>query len=130
MVDVLIGQLAMHAELPAGVAALQDFCFPPDPSFVDRDGKLIWLDGDVVLTFSEHAGTPVRMLEPGMVKWILRKGFSDTVKQTVRDICYHGVYPARPDAPTREHSDTCGFVLYGEPAACTCGADPSQAVQQ
>lgn len=96
VLEVLAGQLDRYPDLPAGVAALHEWAFPVDPTWVDPDGKLQWRNGDVVITFGQHAGTPVKALEAGMVKWILSKDFSPRVKQVIRDIRDRGVYPEAP----------------------------------
>ncbi len=95
VVDVLAGQFAMYADLPADVAALHDFAFPVDPTWLDPDGKLQWADGQVVITFGDLAGTPVDRLDAGMVRWIMKKNFSEEVKETIRKI-REGCYPSGP----------------------------------
>ncbi len=55
---------------------------------IDFDGKFAWRDGEAIINFTKHKGTPLRELaakEPGLLKWILKNDFSAEVKGIARD---------------------------------------------
>jgi len=85
---VLDAMLERHAELPRDVAGLERVINPSGSRFVDPEGKLRRLGGEVVLGFGKHGGTPLRVLareQPDYLRWILDRDFSDTVKSKVKE---------------------------------------------
>jgi DNA polymerase III subunit epsilon len=79
---------------PTTPEGLHELCFPTDPTWLDQDGKIQWRDGVPVITFGPDAGTALQDLDDGMLRWILRKDFSDEVKQIAQD-ALRRVYPTQ-----------------------------------
>ena len=92
--DVLDAMLAQHTELPADLDALHELQWPDDKNLVDASGKFIWKDGEVIINFSKHKGTPLRLIDAGFLAWMLKGEFSAEVKDIVRN-AKKGVYPTR-----------------------------------
>ncbi len=66
-----------------------------------HDGKLVWRDDVVTVTFGAQAGTSLADLaatDRGFLEWILRKDFSDEVKAICRN-ALAGQFPVRGERP-------------------------------
>ena len=95
---VLEGELERYGDLPHTVAALDDYCNPRDPAWVDRIGRLKWQDGEIVLNFSRKKGALLRDLienDRSFVKWILRSDFPADMREIVAR-AVEGEWPAAP----------------------------------
>ena len=95
---VLEGQLGKYPDLPREVAALDQYCNPRDPDWVDRQGRLKWRDGEIVLNFGRKKGTLLRELvdnDPNFVKWMLRSDFPKDTRRVVSDAA-QGRWPSPP----------------------------------
>ena len=92
--EVFVAQLARYEDLPRTVKELGAFCYPDDPSRFDKQGKIIWRNGEACLNVGDWKGVPLRKVEDGMLKWILKKDFSTLVKQTIIN-ARKGIYPIR-----------------------------------
>jgi DNA polymerase-3 subunit epsilon len=95
--DVLRGQVEKYADLPKDVDGLHAFCNPVDEDTVDPEGKLRWRDGEVIIAFGQKNGMTLRQMaasEPGYLKWMLNKDFSEQVKDIARN-ALDGVFPKR-----------------------------------
>ena len=78
--------LARHTDLPRTMEGLhKEFQEVIDPRYVDPEGKFYWRYNEATFNFSEHAGTSLREVPRGMLTWMLKKDFSEPVKQIVRD---------------------------------------------
>lgn len=101
-IRVLEGQFERYADLPRDPAALDAYVNPPNPAFVDREGRLIWdAEGEVVVNFGKAKGRRLRDLarfEPSYLEWMMRKGFAAEVLQIVGE-AQQGRFPVRPPAP-------------------------------
>ena len=101
-IRVLDGQFRRYAELPAGMEALNEYCDPRDPAWVDRAGRLKWSKGEVVFNFGKFQGQTLRdavVHDPNFITWLLRSDFPDDTKQIGRDEV-SGKYPEPPTAPS------------------------------
>lgn len=88
-------QLARHIELPRNVNDLNRMFFEtPDPSHVDADGKFYWRNNEACINFGEHAGTPLREMPRGYLRWMLDKDFPLDTKRIVK-ASLDGVHPVR-----------------------------------
>ena len=99
-IRVLDGQFRKYPELPDAMDALNDYCDPRDPAWVDRAGRLKWARGEVVFNFGKFQGQSLRSTvadDPNFITWLLRSDFPDDTKQIVRD-AVNGKYPAPPPA--------------------------------
>jgi DNA polymerase III subunit epsilon len=86
---VLEGQLRRYSDLPHSVEGLDKYCALRDPSWADRDGKLKWVSGDLVVNFGKKKGTNLAHLaqtDPNFLKWILKGDFSTDTKSIVSDV--------------------------------------------
>jgi DNA polymerase-3 subunit epsilon len=95
---VLEAQLQRYRDLPRTMDELNDYCNPQDPSWVDRSGRLKWIDKEVALNFGKQKGTLLRTLietDPGFIKWILRSDFPPDVKKIVEN-AVRGIWPEPP----------------------------------
>jgi DNA polymerase-3 subunit epsilon len=88
--EILDAQLEMHDDLPHDIESLHQFCcYPGEAKWVDKDGKLIWINGEVAINFGrKYKGIllkEVAKLEPDYLEWIMRTNFSEEVKDTIRE---------------------------------------------
>ncbi len=96
---VLEAQLEHYADLPNTVDGLHEYCNPTDPNFIDKEGKLRWQNGEVVIGFGQKFGMDLRTLatsEPGYLKWIMRGDFNADVKRIVGD-AIAGTFLRKPE---------------------------------
>ncbi len=100
-IRVLDGQFRKYPELPEDMNELNEYCDPRDPTWVDRNGRLKWLRGEVVFNFGKFQGQSLRetvSADPNFITWLLRSDFPDDTKQIVRN-AVNGSYPAPPPPP-------------------------------
>ena len=70
-----------------------------DPSRIDREGKLRWRDGEVVIGFGRNSGARLRDLvrdNKGYLDWILSNDFPEDTKEIIRE-ALAGRYPEPSD---------------------------------
>jgi hypothetical protein len=110
-IRVLDGQFRKYPDLPDDMDALNEYCDPRDPSWVDRAGRLKWAKGEVVFNFGKFQGQSLRdavVNDPNFITWLLRSDFPDDTKQIVRD-AVNGKYPGTaappPPAPPRLNTE-------------------------
>ncbi|MEM6731166.1 MAG: hypothetical protein AAF658_06400, partial [Myxococcota bacterium] len=97
--DVLLAQVERYADLPETVDALDAFCHPTQPNWVDPDGKIVWTDNGAALNFGKHKGKPLAEIardNPDYLSWICGANFSETVASICRD-ALEGRFPERND---------------------------------
>lgn len=85
-VEILDAQLARYEDLPRDVAALHEWLHPQPPDAVDRQGKFIVREGEVVFAFGKLRGRPLRevaRLERDYLEWILRQDFPEDARALV-----------------------------------------------
>ncbi len=98
-IRVLEGQFERYDDLPADVAALDAYCNPRDPAWVDKTGKFKWVNGQVVLNFGKKRGVTLKTIlesEPGFAKWMLRSDFPQDVKAILTE-AVDGKWPSPPE---------------------------------
>lgn len=97
---VVEAQLLRHPELPRSVRALNDMFFvqPSRPDTLDPDGKIVWRNGEACIGFGKkHGGKTLRevkALDPGFLRWILKREFNDVVKKIAAD-ALEGRFPIK-----------------------------------
>lgn len=98
-VEVLVQQLDLYDDLPTSVAALDDYCAQRDPSWIDREGKFVWRDGEAVCMVGKWRGTPLRKVEKSYLAWMAgpRCDFAADAK-AIAERAALGQYPARETA--------------------------------
>lgn len=98
--EILDAQVARYDEVPSTTQELHDFCNADQKRYVDRDRKLIWNDkGEPEFTFGKLRGMTLRAVvaDPdgrGYLEWILKKDFSEDLKEICRD-ALAGVFPVK-----------------------------------
>ena len=100
-IRVFLGQLERYADLTPDVGELARYCDPRKPDWVDRMGRLRWVNGEVAINFGQKRGTPLRQLvekDPGFVKWMIRSDFPTDVIDIAR-AALEGKYPTPPSDP-------------------------------
>lgn len=93
---VLYEQLRQHA-IPRTVPELHAFCWPKAADAVDQQRKFMWRGGEACIAFGKHAGTPLRSVDKGYLRWMLQSDFPADAKRIAED-ALSGVYPNKPAA--------------------------------
>ena len=100
---VLEGEFARYDDLPTDPDALDEELNPRDPFNVDREGRLRWLDGEVVVNFGRKQGQRLRDLaahDPSFLKWIVKGSFPLDTRRIAAD-ALAGRFPAPPAVTPR-----------------------------
>ena len=95
--EVLLGEMDRHAELPDDVDGLAVFSDLAGPDAVDRGRRFKWSGDEVVVNFGKNAGRTLRDIaenDPGFLRWILRGDFADDVKEIASNALI-GKFPVR-----------------------------------
>ncbi|MBQ7206891.1 MAG: 3'-5' exonuclease [Lentisphaeria bacterium] len=95
--EVLLGEMDRHAELPDDVDGLAVFSDLAGPDAVDRGRRFKWSGDEVVVNFGKNAGRTLRDIaenDPGFLRWILRGDFADDVKEVASNALI-GKFPVR-----------------------------------
>jgi DNA polymerase-3 subunit epsilon len=105
--EVLLAQLDRYADLPNDMDGLHKFCTAPGPSQVDKEGRLLWRDGEAYFNFGKHRFhklADVVKEDPDYIRWIVEK--ADFALDFI-EICRQarlGIYPRREPTPLPPHS--------------------------
>lgn len=99
--NVLAGMFERYADLPTDVDALH--AAGKDPSWIDDNGRLVWIGGVACVGFGKHAGRPLESVcaEPDgrdWCRWLLSKDFPADTKAIV----YAALNGKLPTPPARE----------------------------
>ena len=84
---VLEGQFRKYEDLPRDMDALDAYCNPKDPTWLDREGRLRLRNGEAVIGFGKNQGRTLKELvknEPRFLEWILRSDFPNETQAIVR----------------------------------------------
>ena len=95
--EVLLGEMERHPELPGDVEGLAQFSDLAGPDAVDRGRRFKWNGDEVVINFGKNAGRTLRDIaenDPGFLRWILRGDFADDVKEIASNALI-GKFPSR-----------------------------------
>ena len=96
-VRVFEGQLAKYNDLPRSIEALDQYCNPQNPTWVDSTGKLRWQDGSVAINFGKNRGKLLRDLienDRGFINWILKSDFPPDTREIIQS-AMQGKYPTK-----------------------------------
>lgn len=99
---VIDAQLKRYNQLPRDLPALDSYCNPRDPNWVDRSGRLKWINKTVAINFGKKKGVALDTLirdDPGFIKWILKSDFPSDVKEIVAQ-GQRGEWPEPPSTPS------------------------------
>ena len=95
--EVLAGQLDKYPDLPRDPAELDEYCNPRDPSWVDRMGRLKWVNDEVAINFGRKIGVPLKKIiaeDSGFINWMLRNDFPSDTKEILEE-ALNGKWPER-----------------------------------
>ena len=84
--DVLEAQLARYPDLPRSVEALNAWAYPVPAGAVDRTGKFVLREGEIVFAFGKQRGKALREVaraQRDYLEWILKQDFPDDARQIV-----------------------------------------------
>jgi DNA polymerase-3 subunit epsilon len=84
--DVFSAQLARYADLPRSVDAIDAWCNPVPADAVDRGGKFVLREGEVVFAFGKQKGRPLREVaraQRDYLEWILKQDFPEDARTLV-----------------------------------------------
>jgi DNA polymerase-3 subunit epsilon len=107
---VLEGQLQKYPDLPRDLDALDDYCNPRDPDWVDRIGRLKWVDRNIVLNFGKKKGQLLRTIiqdDPGFINWMLKSDFPRDTQDIIRN-ALENKWPTRPEKAKIDSQDNLG----------------------
>jgi len=97
-VRVFEGQFERYRDLPRDLNELDKFCNPRAPDWVDRTGRLKWVNNEIVLNFGKKKDQPLRNLieeDPSFIKWLLRSEFPRDMQEIVKN-AMDGKWPKPP----------------------------------
>ena len=97
-VKVLEGQLQKYTDLPGDIDQLDAFCNPRNTDWVDRTGRLSWVDNEITINFGKKKGASLRVLadsDKNYLKWILKSDFPRDTQAIVRN-ALNGEFPPAP----------------------------------
>ncbi len=81
---VLRAQIERYTDLPRTVEGLHVLFNETVPeNCLDPEGRISWRGADAAVTFGEHAGTPLKDLDKGYLRWIAKANFNPAVKKIV-----------------------------------------------
>ena len=84
--EVLDAELDRYPDLPRTVAELEDWCHPAPAGAVDRQGKFVIREGQIVFAFGRQRGralVEVARLQRDYLEWILKQDFPDDARAIV-----------------------------------------------
>jgi DNA polymerase-3 subunit epsilon len=85
-IEVLEAQLARYPDLPRTIEALDAYCYPVPAGAVDRGGKFVLRDGEVVFAFGKQKGRALRevaRVQRDYLEWILKQDFPEDARMLV-----------------------------------------------
>ena len=84
--DVFAAQLARYPDLPRSVDDIDAWCNPVPAGAVDRTGKFVLREGEVVFAFGKQKGRPLREVaraQRDYLEWILKQDFPEDARTLV-----------------------------------------------
>jgi DNA polymerase-3 subunit epsilon len=103
--DLLDAQVARYPDLPDSVDELDAWIRPVPPGAVDRQGKFVWRDGEIVFAFGRYEGRSLRRVAtetPDYLQWIVGSDFPDDARALVSD-ALRGEFPEPEDEDGSRH---------------------------
>ena len=85
-IEVLEAQLQRYPDLPREVDALDAWCNPAPKGAVDRGGKFVLREGEVVFAFGKQKGrslSEVARVQRDYLEWILKQDFPEDARTLV-----------------------------------------------
>lgn len=85
---VLESQLTRYPDLPRTVEALDAYCFPVPEGAVDRGGKFVLREGEVIFAFGRQKGRALREVarqQRDYLEWFLKQDFPEDARSLVEE---------------------------------------------
>jgi DNA polymerase-3 subunit epsilon len=85
-VAILDAELERYPDLPRSVGDLDAWCNPVPEGAVDRTGKFVLREGEVVFAFGKQKGRPLREIarvQRDYLEWILKQDFPEDARALV-----------------------------------------------
>jgi DNA polymerase-3 subunit epsilon len=85
-IDVLEAQLERYPDLPRTIDELDGWCHPTPAGAVDRDGKFVVREGEIVFAFGRQKGralSEVARVQRDYLEWILKQDFPEDARALV-----------------------------------------------
>jgi len=85
-IEVLEAQLTRYQDLPRTVEDLDAWCNPAPPGAIDRGGKFVLREGEIVFAFGKQKGralSEVARVQRDYLEWILKQDFPEDARQLV-----------------------------------------------
>jgi DNA polymerase-3 subunit epsilon len=85
---VLGAQLTRYPDLPRSIDDLDAWCNPVSPGAVDRSGKFVLREGEVVFAFGKQKGRALRevaRVQRDYLEWILKQDFPEDARSLVEN---------------------------------------------
>jgi len=95
LVSILSGMIEEYPDMPNEPGLLSRT--PPNPDWVDAEGKFIWDRGNVILNFSKNKGRTLKDMaknDRGFLEWMLGLDFDATTTRVARR-ALNGEFPVR-----------------------------------
>jgi len=90
---VVVGQFARYDDLPRDLDALHEI--GRDPSWLDKEGKLRWKDGDAAFGFGKHQGVPLRIVERSYMEWVAKADWCPSDTREILRMALKGEFPVQ-----------------------------------
>lgn len=87
-IEVLEAQLLRYPDLPRTIEALDAYCYPVPAGAVDRGGKFVLRDGEIVFAFGRQKGRALRevaAVQRDYLEWILKQDFPEDARALVEE---------------------------------------------
>lgn len=99
MVDTVESEAVLLAQLdynttPKTLEEIHKLCFPRHPSWVDSEGKFIFINGEACFNFGKNKGKPIKHFLD-YLRWMYGGNFSPEVK-AICDQALAGKFPVAP----------------------------------
>ena len=86
--EVLEAQIARYDDVPETPEEIDAWLHPVPPGAVDRSGKFVLREGEVVFGFGKHQGRPLREVarrQRDYLEWLLRQNFPDDARSLIEE---------------------------------------------
>lgn len=82
--EVLDAMVEEHKDLPTDIPGLSAFCKEIRKDYVDIEGKIIWLKGEITFNFGKYKGRQLKEIateHPDYLLWIVRGTFRPDIQK-------------------------------------------------
>ena len=85
LIAVLHGMLEEYPDMPNEPGLLSRT--PPNPNWIDNEGKFVWENGEATIAFSKNKGRTLKDMvqnDQGFLEWMLGQDFDETTLRVAR----------------------------------------------